>query len=68
MIITTYKMIKKVWIKWAIRVPILLVYLPLSFLVLIRSTCESYYWGEVEDEASVISPATPEKADSSACK
>jgi hypothetical protein len=68
MIKTTYKMIKRVWIKWAIRVPILLVYLPLSFLVLIRSTCESNYWGEVEDEASVSSPATPENSDSSACK
>ena len=68
MMIVTYKMIKRVWIKWAIRVPILLLYLPLSFLVLIRSTCESNYWGEVEDESSVSSPATPEKAESSACR
>jgi hypothetical protein len=68
LIYTTKKFVKRGWVKWSIRIPVLLVYLPFSFLVLIRSTCESNYWGALEDEAIGSAPAIMGNADSGACK
>jgi hypothetical protein len=62
------KIIKKNWIKYIILLLVFFIYLPLSFLVLCRSTCESNYWGEPEEDSSISDPAHQKADNAGACK